>query len=145
MADPLTILGAAGSVVSIIDVLGKTISTISKLRSQWQNADLAVLTFETQLAALKTALTEIKEWTDTDFDDPHHQLVMDLDRCIACCRLLIGKINAEISQFQTTSDDRLDAATKFKLLFKTKGIEDIQKMILLQTNALTLLLTACNR
>lgn len=131
MADPLTILGAAGSVANIVDILGKTINTISELRSQWQDADLVVLTFETQLTALQAALTKIKEWTDTDFNDPHHQLVIDLDRCMACCRSLIGKIDGEISQFQTSSNDRLDVASKFKLLFKTKGIEDVQKMILL--------------
>lgn len=145
MTDSITILGTTGVVANIIDVLGKTICITSELRSQWQDVDLAVLTFETQLTALKAALTKIKEWTDTGFEDPHHQLVMDLDRCVLCCRLLIGKINADLSAFQTTGGDQLDIASKFKLLFKTKGIEDMQKMIEQQTNVLTLLLTACNR
>jgi len=61
------ILRTAGSIANIIDILGKTINTISELRNQWQDADLAVLIFKTQLTALQAALTKIKKWTDTNF------------------------------------------------------------------------------
>ncbi|KAH7124414.1 hypothetical protein EDB81DRAFT_731324, partial [Dactylonectria macrodidyma] len=144
MADPITIIGAAGAVANIIDVLGKTISTIGELRSQWQDADLAVLNLESQLAALNTALNKIKAWTESSFEDPHHQLVMDLDRCVVCCRTLINKIDVEVSQFQTTAENRLDVASKFRLLLKTKDFENVQRMIEQQTGAFTLLLTAAN-
>ncbi|KAK4207144.1 G-protein alpha subunit-domain-containing protein [Rhypophila decipiens] len=120
MADPISILGTAGAVANIIDVLGKLITTFAELRSQWQEADLAVLALESELAALNAALTKIKEWAVSCSDDPHHQLTMDLDRCVVCCRLLIARIDAELSQFQTTAENRLDTA------------------------AMTLLLTACN-
>ena len=145
MADPLTILGTAGSVATIIGVLGKTISAVSELKSEWKDADIAVITFEMQLITLKAAFTKIKEWTDTNFEDPHHQLVMDLDRCMAHCRLLVDTIDTELASFQTSGDSQLDVASKFRLLFKTKGINNLQKMIKQLTSALTLLLTACNR
>jgi len=144
MVDPLIIIGAAASIGSILDVLGRTIRIVAQLRATWQDAELAVLTLESQLAALRTALGKIKEWTETNFDDPHHQLVMDMDHCVACCRLLIEKIYTEMSRFRTTADARLDAASRFKLLLKTKEITNIQRMIEQQTNALMLLLTACN-
>ncbi|KAM7191373.1 GNA-3 g protein alpha subunit GNA-3 [Rhypophila sp. PSN 637] len=144
MADPISILGTAGAVANIIDVLGKIIITFAELRSQWQEADLAVLALESELAALNAALTRIKEWAESCSDDPHHQLTMDLDRCVVCCRLLIGRIDAELSQFQTTAENRLDVASKFRLLLKTKDFEHIQHMIGKQTAAMTLLLTACN-
>jgi hypothetical protein len=69
----------------MVNVLDKTIGTVSGLRTQWQDVDLGIFAFETQLMSHRTALIKIKEWTDTDLDDSHHQLVMDLDRCMMCC------------------------------------------------------------
>lgn len=140
MADPLTIIGAAASIATIIEILGKTIGAIA----QWRDTDLTVLTLESQLTALRAALGKVKEWTETNFQDPHHQLVMDMDRCVACCRLLIGKIHSEISELQLTDDNTLGTASRLKFLLKAKDIETLQRMIEQQTNALTLLLTACN-
>jgi hypothetical protein len=144
MADPITIIGTVGALGNIIDVLGKSISKTAELRSQWQEADLAVLLLESQLAALNSALCKIKIWTESAFDNPHHQLVMDLDRCVTCCRLLIGKIDMEVSKFTMNDDNRLDVGSKLRLLVKTKNFEHVQRMIEQQTGALTLLLTACN-
>jgi len=117
MADPISILGTAGAVANIIDVLGKSIRTIAELRNQWQDADLTVVVLESQLAALNAALGKIKDWAESSFDSPHHQLAMDLDRCVACCRLLILKIDVEISRFTMDANDRLDIGSKFRLLF----------------------------
>ncbi|KAK0646975.1 hypothetical protein B0T16DRAFT_493847 [Cercophora newfieldiana] len=145
MADPPIIVGAAASIASIIDIVGKTIRSIAQLRATWQETNLTVLTLESQLAALKAALGEIKVWIETHIDnDPHHQLVMDMDRCISCCRLLIEKIHFEVSEIQTSAGDKLDPSSKFRLLLKTKDIENIQRMIEQQTNVFILLLTACN-
>ena len=142
--DRLTILGTIVTVENMVNILDKTISTVSELRTQWQDADLEIFTFETQLIALRTALVKIKEWMDTDLDESHHQLVIDLDRCMTCCQWLIAKIDVERLQFHMTSDDRLNLASKLKQLFKTKGIQDVRKMIEQQVKALTLLLTAYN-
>lgn len=144
MADPITIIGTAGALANIIDVLAKVIGTVSEYRRMWQEADLAALNLESQLAALSTALNKIKAWTDSSSQVPHHQLVIDLDRCMLCCRTLISKIDAEISQSQVTAENRLDVASKFRLLLKTRDFENVQRMIEQQTGALTLLLVACN-
>jgi len=142
MADPITILGTAGAIANIIDVLGKTISSIAELRAQWQSADLTVMTLECQLAALTSALDKIKEWAESGTGETHYQLSMRLDRSVECCRVLVGKIDSEIAQFNTTTDNRLDGASKFRLLLNTKEFEHIQRMIEQQTGALNLLLTA---
>ena len=144
MADPITIISTAGALANVIDVLAKVIGTVSEYRRMWQEADLAALNLESQLAALSTALNKIKAWADSSFQVPHHQLAMDLDRCVLCCRTLIGKIDVEVSQFQVTAKNRLDVASKFRLLLKTRDFENVQRMIEQQTGALTLLLVACN-
>jgi hypothetical protein len=143
MADPISIIGTFGAAANIIEVLGKTISTIRELRDEWKEADLTYLSLAAQLTALKAALTKIKEWTDNELGDPHHQLVMDLDVSMSCLRMLIGKIDTLLSKLHQTADETLDLSSKVKLVFGNKNIDDVQKLIERQTSALTFLLTAC--
>uniref|UniRef100_A0A0D2XXT8 GNA-3 g protein alpha subunit GNA-3 n=1 Tax=Fusarium oxysporum (strain Fo5176) TaxID=660025 RepID=A0A0D2XXT8_FUSOF len=111
MADPLSIIGTAGAIANIIDVLTKTITT---------------------------------KWTESRSNEQSHQLVMQVDSCVTCCWLLIGKIDGEVSQFQKTIAGDLDLGSKLSFLFKTKDMEQIQRMVDQQTHTLTLLLSACN-
>lgn len=145
MADPVTILGAASAVVSVINLLTKTIRGISELRSKWNIADLTVSTFEMQLTGLNFALTEIRGWADRNSEDPYYQLPMDLDHCLSHCRLLIGIIDAEIAALRTNEDDQLDIAGRIRILFKTQGLSEAQNMIEHVTRTLGLILGACNR
>ncbi|KAG4277754.1 hypothetical protein FPRO04_06997 [Fusarium proliferatum] len=144
MADPLSIIGTAGAIANIIDVLTKTITTVCDMRQAWKIADLAVFAFENQLNLLKFALFEIQKWTESRSDEQSHQLVMQVDSCVTCCRLLIGKIDGEVSQFEKTVAGNLELGSKLSFLFKTKDMEQIQRMVDQQTHTLTLLLSACN-
>jgi len=144
MAEAIAVIGTAGSVANVIDVLSNTIATIRELRNEWKEADLTFLCLVSQLAALRAALTKIKEWADVDIPDLHHQLVMDLDTSMSCCRILISKIEGRISELHQTPDEKLDFSSKMKIVFGSKGMDDLQKSIERQTNALTLLLVACN-
>jgi hypothetical protein len=144
MADPLSIIGTAGAIANIIDVLTKTITTVCDLRQAWKIADLSMFAFENQLSLLKFALFEIQKWTESRSCEQSHQLVMQVDSCVTCCRLLIGKIDGEVSQFQKTTAGDLDFGSKLSFLFKTKDMEQIQRMVDQQTHTLTLLLSACN-
>ncbi|KAF5625049.1 GNA-3 g alpha subunit GNA-3 [Fusarium sp. NRRL 52700] len=144
MADPISIIGTAGAIANIIDVLTKTITTVCEMRQAWKIADLAVFAFENQLSLLKLALFEIQKWTESRFREQSHQLVMQVDSCVTCCRLLIAKIDGEVSQLQKTTAGDLELSSKLSFLFKTKDMEQIQRMVDQQTHTLTLLLSACN-
>lgn len=144
MADPLSIIGTAGAIANIIDVLVKTITTVCDMRQAWKVADLSLFAFESQLNLLKFSLCEIQKWTESRSNEQSHQLVMQVDSCVTCCRLLIGKIDGEVSQFQKTVAGDLELGSKLSFLFKTKGMEQIQRMVDQQTHTLTLLLSACN-
>jgi len=145
MADPITILGAASAVVTIIDLLAKTIRSVSELRSKWSMADLTVSTFEMQLTGLNFALTEIRKWADCNSEDPHYQLSMDLDHCLSHCRLLIEVIDREIADLRTSEDSQHDVAARIRILFKTQGMSEAQEMIKHVSSTLGLILGACNR
>ena len=57
---------------------------------------------------------------------------------------MIDKIDAGLATLRTAEDGRLDVPSKLRLLFKTRDMGDVQKMVKHLTSALTLLLTACN-
>ncbi|KAF4993760.1 hypothetical protein FGRMN_6234 [Fusarium graminum] len=142
MADPLSIIGTAGAIANIVDVLTKTITTVCDMRQAWKIADLTVLTFENQLNLLKVALGQIQKWA-TSSKERGREIDMQVDSCVTCCRLLIGKIDSEMSQFERTIAGNLNTASKFSLFFKSNDMEQIQRMVDQQTQALTLLLSAC--
>lgn len=144
MADPLTIIGAAASVVQIVEVLAKTLSRLSELNERWKQAEYTFINLIAQLSALKAALNKLQEWMDTDIDETHHQLVMDLELSIKCCRMLIDKMDSEVSELSRSADSGLNSQGKIKLMIKNGKLEELQKMVERQTNALTLLLTVCN-
>jgi guanine nucleotide-binding protein G(i) subunit alpha len=144
MADPLTIIGAASSVAGIVELLGKTVSALLTLHSRWKDADFTFINLIAQLTALKAALSKLQEWMDTDMDEPHHQLVMDLEASVTCCRMLVRRMDSEVEDLQQNSGTGLDAQNKIKLVIKSGTLEELQKMVDRQTSALTLLLTACN-
>ncbi|KAB8275148.1 hypothetical protein BDV30DRAFT_236849 [Aspergillus minisclerotigenes] len=144
MADPVSIIGTAGALANIIQIVSQTIVAIRDLQSDWNDADLTFLSLTSQLSALRLALTKIEEWMGTDTGDAHHQIVMDLDDSINCCKVLLKKLKGLVDSLQQKQNEALSFQSKIKLVFGRKSIDDIQKLLEHQTNALNLLLTACN-
>jgi guanine nucleotide-binding protein G(i) subunit alpha len=147
MVEPLTIIGTAAAVVGIIESIAKALSTLHDLRGQWKQADLRLVNLEVQLLALKTALGKIGEWLKPGLDevqDPCHELVLTVGTVIQCCNMLATMLDAEVSEFSRNTDSSLDAQSRMKFLSKNGTLEELQTMVDRQTNALTLLLTACN-
>ncbi|KAK0735955.1 hypothetical protein B0T21DRAFT_365983 [Apiosordaria backusii] len=142
MADPLSIVGAVGSVAGIIDVLTRSMGAIATLRSQYNDADLIFMNLTSQLSVLRTGLIKISEWAETE-PEPHYQLMMDLDSVILCCQILASKLDSHLESLHRGSL-RLSSLGKLKLALNGPNIDAIQKMIGQQTATLTLLLAACN-
>ena len=142
MADPVTIIGTASAAANVLSVLTSTIDIFHRFRIEWKNADFMFLNLIAQLTALRAAVNKIQEWILAE-TEAHHQLIMDLDLSLHCCQMLIGKMNSKLSEL-CLDDEGLDFVGKIKFLFGGKSVDSIQKMIERQTNALTLLLAACN-
>jgi hypothetical protein len=144
MADPLNVIGAAASVASIVELLGKTIRGLHTLHRRWKEADFTFSNLISQLTTLKVALNKLQEWMDADIDEPHHQLVMDLEASVTYCRMLVRRIDTEVDDLQHNIGMGLDTQKKIKFLLKNGSLEELQKMVDRLTSALTLLLTICN-
>ncbi|KAK8876984.1 GNA-3 g protein alpha subunit GNA-3 [Apiospora arundinis] len=147
--DPLTILTTASTLSSMLNALDRTIANTTEVRGQWQDADLTVLLLENQLATLRTALGQIKDWIDgfssspVGFPELHSQLVMDLDRCLICCRLLIANVDSDVSQIHQGTVGK-NMPNKFARLMRVRNLKKSQPMIQQQTTALMFLLGAFN-
>lgn len=68
---------------------------------------------------------------------------MDLDAPMRCCSVLLDKIEILLSGLQI-ADGTLDLRNRIKLVFGSRNIDHIQRLVEQQTSALTLLLTTCN-
>lgn len=135
MADRVSLVGLAGSMAIITHGVTMSLQSLSQLRDRYSEVDLTVLNLMAQLSTLRRVLTNIRHWIMTKINlegDLDHQLVMDLDVSMKCCKLLVCKIGMLTGKFvDTVDDDRLD-------------IKDLRRVIEQQTNALELLLSACN-
>ncbi|KAL3457680.1 G-protein alpha subunit-domain-containing protein [Aspergillus heterothallicus] len=143
MVDPISIIGTAGALANIIQLATQTITAIRELQSQWKDSDLTFLSLTGQLSSLRLALTKIEEWIALEVG-AHYQLVMDLDDSIKCCNILLKKLQELVSSLYKKQNSALNFQSKIKLVFGMKNIDDVQKLLEHQTNALNLLLTACN-
>jgi guanine nucleotide-binding protein G(i) subunit alpha len=137
-------VGNTVAAINIIDAISRAISTIRSLREQWKDAEFTCLNLIGQLTALKAALWRLKEWTESEAAETHHQLTMDLDESVNCCRILVAKIETMLLELSRGPNGTLKKLAKSKLLSRNSTINDLQKMIERQTNSLTLLLTTCN-
>jgi hypothetical protein len=143
MANPITIIGTAGALANITQLVTQMITAIRELQSDWKDADLTFLSLMGQLSSLRLALTKIEEWMALEAG-AHYQLVMDLDDSIRCCNILLAKLQELVGSLQQKQNSALNLQSKIRLVFGKKNIDDIQKLLEHQTNALNLLLTACN-
>ncbi|KAL4884618.1 hypothetical protein BJY04DRAFT_215081 [Aspergillus karnatakaensis] len=125
MADPVSIIGTAGALANVIQIVSQTLLAIRDLQSDWSDADLTFLSLASQLSALRLALTKIQEMDESR------------DWRFASSAHVVDSLHQK-------QDQALDFKSKFKLVFGKKNIDDVQKLLEHQTNALTLLLTACN-
>jgi hypothetical protein len=144
--DPVSIVGATSAIITLVETIAKTIASLNELHERWKDADLTIINLVSQLTSLKAALNKISEWIDSDLADipQHHQLVIDLENCIICCRMLIKSMDSLILKLRWDAGSNLDIASKIRMAFSSKESQDFQKFIERQTSALTLLLVACN-
>jgi hypothetical protein len=144
MAELLGVIGSLGAIVNIIDGTSKAISTISDLIAQWKDADLTLLSLRAQLSAFRAALRRIQEWLNSELPEPHHQLVMDLDETLPFCEILITRLGTVFAEWESSVERPTATSSRWKVVFGKKGLDHVLVLVERQTNALTLLLTACN-
>ncbi|KAG7290310.1 hypothetical protein NEMBOFW57_000309 [Staphylotrichum longicolle] len=142
--DPITAVSTLGAVVGIIDVITKSISGLREVGARYKDAEFTVAALVSQLVTLRAALTKIREWMDSQPVESHYQLVLDLGDTLSFCGILTDKLESEVLRCNRSPRGLLKAQSKLKFAVGGKSIEDLQNMVLHQTNALNLVVAAYN-
>ena len=144
--EPLSILGAASSIVSIIDIASRCISSLHALQQRWKDADITVALIMGQISTLKAALEQISQWMHTDADTllSHYQLVMDLELALHSSRLSITFIHDHVTTLMRDKYNELTFRSKARAMAQDNMVQQCVKHLNNQTVALNLLLTALN-
>ena len=142
----MEVVGTTGAIIGIVDVITRSMLVLRALRDKYKTATLTISNFITQLTSLKAALSKISEWIASELVDApqHHQLIIDLEEAIVCCRILVQSVDEEIEQLEKDDEGSLDVHSRIQVMLKTQKFEDFQTFIQRQISALGLLLTACN-
>ena len=144
--EPLSILGAAGSIVNVIDVAARCISSLHSLQQRWKDADMAVTFMMGQISTLKVALEQISQWMEngTDTLALHKQLLLDLDLALHSSRISITFIDDHITTLMRNQYNELTFKSKARAMAQNTTVQECAKHLNSQTVALNLLLTALN-
>ena len=144
--EPLSILGAAGSIVGIIDVASRCISSLHALQQRWKDADMTVALMMGQISTLKAALEQISQWMHTDADtlSSHYQLVMDLELALNSSRISITFLDDHVATLMRDQYNELTFNSRARAMVQDTTVQQCAKHLNNQTVALNLLLTALN-
>lgn len=142
--DPASIIALAGSAISIVDVIGRSLSFLLELQTKSRNANLTVSLLIGQLSTLKAALNQISEWITTSLVGVprHEQLIADLDVSLEACKVLVLLLDDRIFHLKSSLTSQVAAVAKAHFLWEEKGMNDYLNLLNNQINALNLLLTA---
>ena len=142
--EAISVIGLAGSVVGIVDVMTKSIIALKNLQTKWQVADWTVTSIIGHLTTLKAALNQISQWISSDLaaEPQHYQLVLDLGDALHSCKALILYIDSHLCKFEWNNDDSLTFHSRLRAVLNDGGVKECVNHLNNQSNALNLLLTA---
>ena len=142
--DPVSIVGLAGSVFGIVDIVSRSISSLLKLQERWKAAQFTVSLLVGHLTTLRAVLNQIAEWISTSPTQLHHQLVIDLTGSLDCCKILILFIDGHVSRLKWDETSNLTLESRVKVVLEDQSVKDCVSHLNTQCIALNLLLTALN-
>ena len=141
MADPLTFVGGAASIIQIIASVTKLAKSLSDVREKYKNVSLNITMVASYLTNIRAALEALHAWrsSDTEETEASAQLDKDLGLSLSCCAILITVIDGKLEE----SGYRQEFGMKQKINYL--WLEDILKEYVSnlegQVRALQLLLT----
>ena len=99
--EPISIIGLAGSVLGIVDIIGRTVSSLRTIQTKYETADLAASLVIAQLSTVKAALGQVMELANSEhFLKFHHQqLLDDLATVLEGCKTISLALEEKVNQF----------------------------------------------
>jgi hypothetical protein len=146
--EPISVIGIAGTVLSIGASITRSILFLVSLQGKYQTSSLVVSSLIGQLATLKAALNQITQWISDDnlvaapLDE---QLEIDLQISLESCEAVISALEEGIDGLGRAHDDGgLSVKGKISYVFNEGNLSEFSNLLSNQAVALNLLLTALN-
>lgn len=136
----VTILGAAASVATVIEVSASCINKLLDLRAKYKVSNMNVQVSVAQLSTLKAALTQISAWTCEDPELIPYHLGTDLRLSLNSCQTLVDGLNDYLSQIRTDGTTTLSFSRKAKFLLNGREWTHLQTLLSHQISAIQLFL-----
>lgn len=137
----VTILGAAASVATVVEVSASCINKLLDLRAKHKLSDMNVQVSVAQLATLKAALTQISAWTCEDTGLIPYHLGTDLNLSLSSCKTLVDGLNGHLSQIRIDGIATPSFGRKAKFLMNGREWSHLQTLLSHQISAIQLFLT----
>lgn len=141
--DPASAIGVASAALSIVNLIAKSVASLSDLQSRFNAADLRVSLLIGQLSTVKAALNQIAKL----LEGPHgalldSELISDFSSSIGCVQAVVVVLDDKISLVQRNSANELTIRSKAHFIWDEKTMDDYLNLLNNQIHALGLLLTA---
>ncbi|KAL4995373.1 G-protein alpha subunit-domain-containing protein [Aspergillus recurvatus] len=143
--DPISVLGAVGSILGIMDVVTRSIKTLTEFQSRYATVSLKTRVLVGHLSTLNAALVQIKQLLPLVDADPSNgddsQISADVAVSIGCCNEIMLFLDQRLSQVRM----RIDQPTtldKMGILWHESETTEFQTLLNNQVNAMNLLLSA---
>ncbi|VUC32786.1 unnamed protein product [Clonostachys rosea] len=142
--DPASVIGLAGAVAGLADVIARTILTLSDLRNAYNQSDFKLSALICQLTTLKASLSHIAEMvnaSDGNAPSPSIQFCEDLRVSMYGCEAMVSALDTRVAKFHQNEANGLSILGKIEVVLDDSTIDEYLSMLNNQTNALQLLLT----
>lgn len=145
--DPVSIVGLVGSIVSIADVLTKSIRKLSDLRSRYHNAPVQITTLIGHLYLIQSTIDELTRWKSRILvhDPRYRQLALQIDTSLDCFCPLITSLHQYLSELDVSSTSDLNSMnlrSRISYMWNERDMAVYINLIDRQANALSLFLQA---
>lgn len=141
--DPASAIGVASAVLSIVNLIAKSVASLSDLQSRYNAADLKVSLLIGQLSTIKASLNQMTKLLEGDHGvlrDP--ELIGDFSTSLGCVEAVVVVLDEKISLVQTDTAEVLTIRSKINFMWDEKAMVDYLSLLNNQIHALGLLLTA---
>ena len=141
--DPISIFALTGSVAGVLDILTRSLTSLSALVTRYHDAALQVRLVISQLGLLRSALSQLLQWMrfqPADLED-NVTLLNDMGHAVSTCELLLQTLEIEIGELHGGNSSNPSTYHKIMIAFDTT-CKERQMQITHQTSAMNFLLQA---
>ncbi|KAL1961782.1 hypothetical protein VTN77DRAFT_1069 [Rasamsonia byssochlamydoides] len=147
--DPVSAFGVFTGGIQVVQVIGQTIAGLASLRGKYKNADLTIRSLIGELTTIKSAITQLHDWStyNTQSSSRNKEYDEGLDVALDGCHAIMEVLSEEVSALTHNAAGEDNTVLGFKarvrLVWNDEMMRGLEDRLHAQVRALNLLLQAC--